>query len=90
MGVSIQREPRREVAQHPRHGFHIHAILEGQCGKRMAEIMKPDLRQARPIQYPVQHMEHTSGSTEPENRCTSGASYMAYTAADEQRQAAFP
>ena len=35
MGVSIQREPGREVAQHTRHGFHIHAVLEGQCGERM-------------------------------------------------------
>ena len=58
MAVSIQCEPGREVAQHPRHGFHIHAILEGQRGERMAEVMKPDLRQARPIQHPMEHMKH--------------------------------
>ena len=58
MGIGIQRESCREVAQHPRHGFYIHAILEGQHGERMAEVMKPDLWQARSIQHPVEHMEH--------------------------------
>ena len=57
MGIGIQRESCREMAQHSRHGFHIHAVLEGQCGERMAEIVEPDLRQARPIQHPVEHME---------------------------------
>ena len=58
MGVSIQREPSREVAQHPRHGFHIHAVLEGQRGERMAEIMKSNLRQSRPVQHPVERIKH--------------------------------
>lgn len=35
MGIGIQCEPCREVPQHTRHGFHIHAVLEGQRGKRM-------------------------------------------------------
>ncbi len=43
MGISVQCEPSREVAQR---------------GERMAEIMKPKLRQARSIQHPMEHMEH--------------------------------
>ena len=58
MGIGIQREPCREVTQHTRHGFYIHAILEGQRGERMAEIMKPNLRQARPVQHPVERIKH--------------------------------
>ena len=58
MGVSIQREPGREVSQHTRYGFHIHAILEGQRGEGMAKIVETNLRQARSIQHPMEHMEH--------------------------------
>ena len=34
--VGAEREARVEVAEHTRYGFHIHAILEGQGGERMA------------------------------------------------------
>ena len=43
MGISVQCEPSREVAQR---------------GERMAEIVEPDLRQARPIQHPVERIKH--------------------------------
>ena len=33
MGIGVQRESRRVVAQRIGEGLHIHAVLEGQCGK---------------------------------------------------------
>lgn len=33
MGVGVQGESRREVSQHPGHGFYIYPVLEGQGGK---------------------------------------------------------
>ena len=35
VGVGIQRETRAVVAQRIGEGFHIYAVLQGECGKRM-------------------------------------------------------
>ena len=58
VGVGSQRESCVEMAEHTGYGFHIHAVLEGQRGERMAEIMKSNLRQSRPVQHPVERIKH--------------------------------
>ena len=58
MGVGVQREPRAVVPKHPRDCFDVHAILQGQCGKRMSQIVEPHLGQSCSFQYPVQHVQY--------------------------------
>ena len=40
MGVGIQREPRRVVAQHGGHRFYIHAVLERHRCESVSEVME--------------------------------------------------
>ena len=40
VGVGIQREPRRVVAQHGGHRFYIHAVLERHRRESVAQVMK--------------------------------------------------
>ena len=42
MGVGIQCEPCTVVPKHPRDCFDVHAILQGQCGECMSEVVEPD------------------------------------------------
>ena len=40
MGVSVQRETRRVVAEHTADGFDVHAVLQGHRREGMAQVMK--------------------------------------------------
>ena len=46
MGVGVQGEASRVVAQRAGQRFHIHAAFQGQRGEGVAEIMKPDMLRA--------------------------------------------
>ena len=59
MGVGVQGESRREVAQHPGDGLDIYAVLERQRGKGVSKVVETDFWQSRPFQHPVEHMEDT-------------------------------
>ena len=59
MGVGVQGEPGAVVTQHAGHRFHVHPILEGQGSEGMPQIVESDSRQPRPLQHPVEHVEHT-------------------------------
>ena len=58
MSVSVQSKARGVVAQHPADRFDVHAILEGQGGEGVAEIVEADVGQARPVQHPAEHMQN--------------------------------
>ncbi len=45
MGVGVQREARRVVAQHTADGFYVHAVLEGHGGEGVSEVMESDAGQ---------------------------------------------
>ena len=57
VGVGIQREPRRVVAQHRRHGLDVHAVLQGHGREGVAEIVKADAWQPCPFQHPLEHVQ---------------------------------
>ena len=57
VGVGIQREPSRVVAQHRGHGLDVHAVLQGHRREGVAEIMKAYAGQSGPFQYSLQHMQ---------------------------------
>ena len=59
MGVGVQGNPGAVVAQHAGDGFHIHSVLQGQSCECVPQIMEPDSRQSRPLQHPVEYVEHT-------------------------------
>lgn len=65
MGVGVQGETRGEVAQHPRHRFHVHPVLQCQGGKGVAQIVEPHLGQSCPFQHPMEHMQHTVRGDRP-------------------------
>ena len=46
MGVGVQREPSRIVAQRAGQRFHVHAAFQGQRGEGVPEIMKPNVFRA--------------------------------------------
>ncbi len=46
------------MSQHPGHRLDVHAVLKGQGGERVPEVVEPDFGQSRPLQNPVEHMEH--------------------------------
>ena len=58
VGVGVQREARRVVAQHRGHRFHVHAVLQGHGREGVAEIVKADAGQPSPFQHPLEHMQH--------------------------------
>lgn len=43
MGIGIQSEPCGKVAQHTGHRLNVHAILQGDGGEGVAEVMEPNL-----------------------------------------------
>ena len=59
MGVGVQGESRREVAQHPGDGLDIYAVLERQRGEGVSKVVETDFWQTCPLQHPVEHMEDT-------------------------------
>ena len=50
MGVGVQREPSRIVAQRAGQRFHVHAAFQGQRGEGVPEIMKPNVFRADSFQ----------------------------------------
>ena len=40
MGVGVQREARRVVAEHTADGFHVHAVLQGYRREGVAQVME--------------------------------------------------
>ena len=59
MGVGIQSEACGEVTQHAGDGFDVHTVLESQRCESVAEVMESDLRDANPLQNPLQHIVDT-------------------------------
>lgn len=49
MGVGVQGEACGVVAQHSADGFDVHAVLESQGCKGVAEVVEPHLGQPRPL-----------------------------------------
>ena len=58
MGVGVQGEACGEVTQHAGHRFDVHAVLEGDGGEGVAEIVEPDLWYPRSGQDSLQHIVH--------------------------------
>ena len=56
MGIGVQSEPGREVAQHAADRLDIHAVLEGEGCEGVAEVMESDLRDACPFEDTLQHI----------------------------------
>ena len=50
VGVGVQREARRVVAQRARQCFHVHPAFQRQRGEGVAKIVKPDVLRADDLQ----------------------------------------
>ena len=59
VGVGVQGESSRVVAQHPRDSIDVHAVLERQGGEGVPEVVKSHFGQSRSLQYPVELAEDT-------------------------------
>ena len=57
-GIGVQGEARGEVTQHTADRLNIHSVLQRDGCESVAEVMKSDLRDAGPLQYPLQHVVH--------------------------------
>ena len=68
MGVGVQGDPRREVSQYPGYRLQLHPTLEGQSGKSVPQIVKPNPRQPRPPQRTVEHLPHAVRGDGPARR----------------------
>ena len=58
VGVGVQREPRRVVAQHTADGLDVHAVLQGHGREGVTEVMKAYAGQPSPFQHPLEHVQH--------------------------------
>ena len=58
VGIGVQGEPCREVPQHPGHRLDVHPILKCQRSERVPEVVESNSGQPRPLQHPVEHVEH--------------------------------
>ena len=58
VGVGVQCEARRVVAEHTADGFDVHAVLQGHRREGVAEIVKADAWQPCPFQHPLEHAKH--------------------------------
>ena len=56
MGIGIQGEACGEVAQHAADRFDVHTVLQRNGCEGVAEIVEPDLRDASPLQHPLEHI----------------------------------
>ena len=59
MGIGVQGEPSGEVAQHAGYGLDVYAVLQGQGGEGVAEVMESDLGDACPFEDALQHIVDT-------------------------------
>lgn len=50
VGVGAKGKPRVVVAQHAADGLDIHAVLQGQCGECVSEVMEAYVWQSRILQ----------------------------------------
>ncbi len=50
VSVGPEREAHIKVPQHARHRPNIHAVLQRRCGEGVAQIMEPNVLDARPLQ----------------------------------------
>jgi len=57
VGVGVQRETRRVVAQHRGHRFYVHTVLQCHGREGMAEIVESDAGQPCPFQHPLEHVQ---------------------------------
>lgn len=55
--VGVQGEACRVVAQHAADRLNVHAVLQGQSGEGVAQVVEADVGQACPIQRPVEHTQ---------------------------------
>ena len=62
MGISVQGEPALKYPQYPGHHLGVHAVLEGQRGEGMPEIVESDPRQPRSFQYLVEQTIRRDGT----------------------------
>ena len=58
VGVGVQREARRVVAQHTADGLDVHAVLQGHRREGVSEVVESDARQSGPFQHPLEHMQN--------------------------------
>ena len=59
MGIGVQGEACGEVTQHAGHRLDVHSVLESDGCEGVAEVMESDLRDANPLQNPLQHIVDT-------------------------------
>ena len=59
MGIGVQGEAGGEVAQDGGYGLDVHAVLQSDGGKGVAEVVEANLGDACPCQHPFQHIVHT-------------------------------
>ena len=57
MGVGVQGESCRIMAQHGGEGFYVHAVLQGQDRECVTQVVEAYPLQSRPFQYPLEHMK---------------------------------
>ena len=57
MGIGVQREARRVVAEHTADRFHVHAVLERHRREGVTEIVESDAGQPSPFQHPLEHVQ---------------------------------
>ena len=57
MGVGVQREARTVVPQHSGNRLDVYPILQGYRRECVSQVVKSDLGQPSPFQYPVEHLE---------------------------------
>ena len=58
MGIGIQREPGGEVTEHAADRLDVHAILQGNCCKGVAEVVESDLWDTRSGEDSFEHIIH--------------------------------
>ena len=57
VGVGVQREPRRVVAQHTADGLDVHAVLQGHRREGVSQVVESDAGQPSPFQHPLEHVQ---------------------------------
>ncbi len=61
MGVGVEGEAGGEMTEHTADCLDVHAILEGDGCKGVAEVVESDFRDACPCQYSFEHIIHAVG-----------------------------
>jgi len=60
MGIGVQSEACREVAQHAGHRLDVHAILQSDGSEGVAKVMESDLLDASPFENALQETAENS------------------------------